>query len=86
MVRAISWRRIRRASGRDVSIVAELPHLGRLETQGRRDFGDPLAGHRRAGRRAAQELRRNEDVNLVDRPSVQQAAQQAAAPFDQDVG
>jgi hypothetical protein len=60
--------------------------LRRFETQGRRHFGDSTAGDGRGGRCPADEFRRDENVNLVDRSRVQQAAQQMAAALDHHVG
>ena len=57
-VPAISWRRIRRASGRDVKVVAQLPHFGRIETHGRCHFGDSPTGNGRRSRCAAENSRR----------------------------
>ena len=69
----------------DVRVVADVFHGRRVQLQGGRELRDARAADGRSGRLAAAELRRDEHVDLVDLPGVEQAAQQPAATFDQHV-
>ena len=65
--RATSLRRILAASGRDVKIAVHLTHFRRFQLQCGGHLGNSHAGDGRACIRSAEELRRDKDLNLVNR-------------------